>query len=327
MIETNGKATAFVLSCITRWGTQLAMVRSVNKKQAALQKFFLNRTTALEDVNEKDSAIKKLDTLVWDKGFWQRLQFLCRSLAPIDNAIKISESNRTTIGDVIPRWRNIRNHLIELSKSPEALENTDIACIIDRTFEPRYKTQIEDLHVVAYLLNPRHAGDVDLPYYTEPQWRNILHYFFVKQRVNYIAAMEQFNEFWRKEGRFNRGLPVWQYAERKEVFWEYIQASCPELGPLALRVARTPANSVPSERSFSILKLLMNKFRAQLTPQHVDMLQYIYINERVLNRILRRNATPEELMEVEDKAAEVGEGYIENPALQRESITIQQLLN
>ena len=50
-------------------------------------------------------------------------------------------------------------------------------------------------------------------------------------------------------------------------------------------------------------------------PQHVDMLQYIYINKRVLNRILRRNATPEELMEVEDKAAEVGEGYIENPAL------------
>ena len=32
-------------------------------------------------------------------------------------------------------------------------------------------------------------------------------------------------------------------------------------------------------------------------------------------------------MEVEDKAAEVGEGYIENPALQRESIIIQQLLN
>lgn len=45
------------------------------------------------------------------------------------------------------------------------------------------------------------------------------------------------------------------------------------------------------------------------------MLQYIYIN-------LRRNATLEELIEVEDKAAEVGEGYIENPALQRELIII-----
>ena len=32
-------------------------------------------------------------------------------------------------------------------------------------------------------------------------------------------------------------------------------------------------------------------------------------------------------MEVEDKVVEVGEGYIENPALQRELITIQQLLN
>ena len=45
------------------------------------------------------------------------------------------------------------------------------------------------------------------------------------------------------------------------------------------------------------------------------MLQYIYINERVLNRILRQNATLEELIEVEDKAVEVGEGYIENPTL------------
>ena len=35
-----------------------------------------------------------------------------------------------------------------------------------------------------------------------------------------------------------------------------------ELGPLALWVARTPANSVALERSFGILKLLINKFRA-----------------------------------------------------------------
>ena len=110
-IETNGKATAFVLSCITRWGTQLAMVKSVNKKQAALQKFFLNRTATLEDTNEKDSAIKRLDTLVWDKDFWKRLQVLCKLLAPIDDAIKMSESDKAMIGDVIPRWRNIRNYL------------------------------------------------------------------------------------------------------------------------------------------------------------------------------------------------------------------------
>ena len=92
--------------------------------------------TALEDTNEKDSAIRKLDTLVWDKDFWQRLQFLCRSLTPIDNAIKMSESDRATIGDIILCWRNIRNHLIELMKSPKALKNTDIACIINCTFEP-----------------------------------------------------------------------------------------------------------------------------------------------------------------------------------------------
>ena len=83
----------------------------------------------------------------------------------------------------------------------------------------------------------------------------------------------------------------------------------PALGPIAYKALRLKyAMAV-------YMGGLMNKFRAQLMPQHVDMLQYIYINERVLNWILRRNATPEELMEVEDKAAEVGEGYIENSTL------------
>ena len=155
---------------------------------------------------------------IWLEPVWSRtstpIQRRLRYGAP-----ELTQSKKIT---VIPHWRIIRNHLIKLSKSLEALENTDIACIINRIFEPRYKTQIKDLHIVAYLLNPRHAGNINLPYYTEPQWRNILHYFFVKQGVNYVAAIEQFNEFWRKEGRFNKGLPVWQYAERKEVFWEYI---------------------------------------------------------------------------------------------------------
>ncbi len=49
------------------------------------------------------------------------------------------------------------------------------------------------------------------------------------------------------------------------------------------------SNSVLSEHSFSILKLLQNKLHSRLIYNHVDQLQYIYINERVLARALTDN--------------------------------------
>jgi hypothetical protein len=58
----------------------------------------------------------------------------------------------------------------------------------------------------------------------------------------------------------------------------------PAIAPIARRLALTPSNSVPSERAFSILNLLQNKLRNCLTNQRVDKLQFIYLNERVLQR-------------------------------------------
>jgi hypothetical protein len=42
---------------------------------------------------------------------------------------------------------------------------------------------------------------------------------------------------------------------------------------------------VPSERAFSIQNLLLNKLRNRLSTERVDKLQYIYINQRVLNNV------------------------------------------
>src|SRR6202008_1978310 len=97
----------------------------------------------------------------------------------------------------------------------------------------------------------------------------------------------------------------------------------PILAPLAIRIASTPSNSVPSERSFSILKLLQNKLRSRLIYDHVDQLQYIYINERVLARALADNnrlsslieENEESLTELEDILIAGGENHENNPAL------------
>jgi hypothetical protein len=85
---------------------------------------------------------------------------------------------------------------------------------------------------------------------------------------------------------------------------------------------------VPSERSFSILKLLQNKLRSRLTAERINKLQYIYINERVLKRVanasLRKEKTlqhaaeptEEELqVEIEDGLMAEGEDITTNPVI------------
>jgi hypothetical protein len=46
----------------------------------------------------------------------------------------------------------------------------------------------------------------------------------------------------------------------------------------------TPANSVPSERSFSVRNLIQDKKRSCLSPEAADKLSYIHVNRRVLDR-------------------------------------------
>ena len=72
------------------------------------------------------------------------------------------------------------------------------------------------------------------------------------------------------------------------------------IGQLALRLMRTMASSVPSERAFSIQNLIHDKLRSRLTAEKVDMLQFIYINERVMKNKRKRHVKREDLVALED---------------------------
>ena len=74
-------------------------------------------------------------------------------------------------------------------------------------------------------------------------------------------------------------------AKNVTIFWNSATSLAPTIGPIAIRLISTPATSVPSERAFSILNLVHTKLRNRLSNGRVDKLQYIYINERVLQRI------------------------------------------
>jgi hypothetical protein len=63
-----------------------------------------------------------------------------------------------------------------------------------------------------------------------------------------------------------------------------MRVTAPNLADLARRLYFTQANSVPSERSFSIAKLIHSRTRASTNPKRVDMQTAVYINQRVFNR-------------------------------------------
>lgn len=98
----------------------------------------------------------------------------------------------------------------------------------------------------------------------------------------------QFAEFRIKQGAFARFDEVWKHVEQPIMFWGLMSSFVPELGSLAVKVFKTPSNSVPSERSFSTHKLFHHKRRNKLSADTVNKKVYIHVNQRVLARNYKR---------------------------------------
>ena len=69
-----------------------------------------------------------------------------------------------------------------------------------------------------------------------------------------------------------------------KLFWQHCKSISPLLGQFAHRIFSTPANSVPSERSFSAMNYIINKFRTSMEMERGNQATYIYMNSRELRR-------------------------------------------
>ena len=72
---------------------------------------------------------------------------------------------------------------------------------------------------------------------------------------------------------------------RLSEFWACFTAESSELAELANRIYHAVANSAPSERAFSAMKLVQNHRRTRLTHDNVDMLLFCYSNGPKIDRI------------------------------------------
>jgi Protein of unknown function (DUF 659) len=224
MEEAYGKQHFFTIACITRWGTHLAMLRSVYKTQLAFQRFMDNLKP--EDATD---TLTKIKPLAWDQNFWINVQFVIELLDPIDKAIKMSESDRSTAGHVVNRWKRVRR-MMKAKLSEKAHQHPDIASCEEKIFEKRFKRQVTDVYYVAHLLNPKMVNDSEIPFLTETQWRDVLHKFFQLHGLNLITAMREFDEFRDQTARFAPSALIWKFADDPAVFWRQATAFAPNIG-------------------------------------------------------------------------------------------------
>jgi hypothetical protein len=80
-----------------------------------------------------------------------------------------------------------------------------------------------------------------------------------------------------------------------------MRATCPELAPFAEKLMRTCANSVTSERAWSVMNFIHSKSRNCLSLEAVDKLLFIYMNIRSLRNLNNPEPSDDELLEMEDR--------------------------
>jgi hypothetical protein len=116
---------------------------------------------------------------------------------------------------------------------------------------------------------------------------------------------------WREQlTPFKKGAFCWKFAGTgAREFWISTINRTKALGTLCNRLFSTPANSVPSERSFSAQNYIHTKTRNSLKPDRVDKLTYIYMNSRVFDARKEGNQllTAEEEEQLEEEMDELEE--------------------
>ena len=138
------KRYAFILACITRWGTEIGMINSVLRIEAALRNYGHNARARLPKA-------PKVINILTSRVFWVQLKEFRQIFEPIEEELKKSESHRATITNVVPRWNTIEVNLLDL-KYTVGIE-APIQTILER-LQSRRDTQLEPLYWVAYFLTP-----------------------------------------------------------------------------------------------------------------------------------------------------------------------------
>ena len=193
----------------------------------------------------------------------------------------MSESDKSTLAKVVPRWLKLELDLRALSTVHKELMGNFMD--IKGPFQTRAQKQIGDIHFAAMLLDPisllKKLGQAQV----DRASQYLLSHVQEKEKKEVHAS---FLEFRTRAGVFGASHPSAMHYDNLVAFWKshlHDEAHW-VLAQLAVRIFKAIANSVASERAFSAMNLIHTKLRNRLGVEKANMLIYIYMNQRVLDR-------------------------------------------
>lgn len=275
------KKKSICLAVITRWGTQYRLIRSLLNTKDALRQYVLRYEShdIGEDIHES----------IISRQFWTELEALCDLLKPIDEALKMSESGKGHLGYVLERWKNIYAHLLSMQKEFPGLDEFLRINGGPGTFANRYNRQVKPIHIAAFYLMPSIVANRDPDKEMDKGHKTQILAFIEEYAPSPEMAdimQDEFLYYINQEGKFESTDGCWKRMDKPLSFW-LMKRDETELAKLALRIFKTPANSVASEQAFSVQNAIHTKTRNRLTPDKVDKLVYIYRNSRTLGDALK----------------------------------------
>lgn len=287
-------------SIITRWGSQFAALKSILRSERALYKYVDRLDVATRGPDQPAMIIQTVN----DTHFWQDLRILSDILEPIHEAQKMSESDKSSLSKVRPRWQEIRNKWDALRARYDS-PNMGWEKIY-QLYQARYEKQSNMESKAAWCLDPQTRGQAVR--HTVSQ--EVIAFLIQKsgdlseedrQRVD-----RDFYEFRAGAGAWYSGNFSENLLQNPQLFWMSIRDTGTPLAKPAARLLNCLANSVPSERSFSSQNHIHSGMRNRLEQEKVNKLTFIYFNYRVLHK---RTKTWEAL--VDSEVAELEDGLFD----------------
>ena len=196
----------------------------------------------------------------------------------------MSESDGSTLADVIPRWLGLCKKLAESTRMYPTLMGNFMSPT--GKFQKRSMAQLGDVHFAAMLLMPSMSSS----HFLKREYDRALK--FVLGRTPNLAQRTQisasFIEFRARSGTFARSAISAIHTQDPALYWKsYVVDGSTQhvaLARIAVRMFEAVANSVASERAFSAMNLIHSKMRNRLGTEKANKQIFIYINQRVLDK-------------------------------------------
>ena len=264
-----------VLPALTRWGTHLACLQSLQKSKTALEQ-------ALMDTNIRQNMDLNLRNHILSDNFWEDLNVIIKIMEPMVIALKSFESDTSILSTVYSQFNNLIEQINQI--------DCDFSYELQEFIIKRWEYTYHPIMAIAYLLDPQFLeksknSEAESTGYTEFTT-------FTNEKFGHEESIELFAElvnFRNKNSPYDNEI-IWGSINilNPSLWWQSWPAS--KLQQLAIKVFLIPTSSAAAERNFSNFGFIHNKIRNRLKNDRVKKLVYIYGNLRMYHGLLKINS-------------------------------------